>query len=108
MRSKKDHGSSSESKDVSLSDMDVKIFRSARKIDTYIYMPADAQYEDLPEALRKQFGKTVFVMELCLSSTMKLALHRSSTVMQGILKDGFFLQFPPINTFPVLPEELLD
>ena len=89
-------------------DIEVKIFRSSRKLDTYIYLPIDAEYDDLPEALRKEFGKTVFVMELLLTPSLKLALHDCVTVMQGIAKDGFFLQFPPPNLSPVLPEELLE
>ena len=92
----------------SLSDIEVKIFRSSKKMDTYIYLPIEAEFDDLPKALRKQFGRTVFVMELLLTTSLKLALFDAATVMQGIAKDGFFLQFPPPNLSPVLPEELLE
>ena len=92
----------------SLLDLEVKIFRSSKKMDTYIYLPIDADFDDLPEALRKQFGRTVFVMELLLTTSLKLALFDAAMVMQGIAKDGFFLQFPPPNLSPVLPEELLE
>ncbi|MEZ7818898.1 MAG: hypothetical protein ACI883_001546 [Candidatus Azotimanducaceae bacterium] len=91
-----------------LSDIQVKIFRSSKKMDTYIYLPVDAEFDELPEALRKQLGRTVFVMELSLTTSLKLALFDATTVMQGIAKDGFFLQFPPPNLSPVLPEELLE
>jgi len=100
--------SSKEVSIASLSDIEVKIFRSSKKIDTYIYLPIEAEFDDLPEALRKQFGRTVFVMELLLTTSLKLALFDAATVMQGIAKDGFFLQFPPPNLSPVLPEELLE
>ena len=93
---------------VSLLDLEVKIFRSSKKMDTYIYLPIDAEFDDLPEALRKQFGRTVFVMDLLLTTSLKLALFDAVMVMQGIAKDGFFLQFPPPNLSPVLPEELLE
>ena len=92
----------------SLLDLEVKIFRSSKKMDTYIYLPIDAEFDDLPEALRKQFGRTVFVMELLLTTSLKLALFDAAMVMQGIAKDGFFLQLPPPNLSPVLPEELLE
>ena len=100
--------SSKEVSVASLSDIEVKIFRSSKKMDTYIYLPIEAEFDDLPEALRKQFGRTVFVMELLLTTSLKLALFDAATVMQGITKDGFFLQFPPPNLSPVLPEELLE
>lgn len=92
----------------SLLDLEVKIFRSSKKMDTYIYLPIDAEFDDLPEALRKQFGRTVFVMDLLLTTSLKLALFDAAMVMQGIAKDGFFLQFPPPNLSPLLPEELLE
>ena len=92
----------------SLLDLEVKIFRSSKKMDTYIYLPINAEFDDLPEALRKQFGRTVFVMDLLLTTSLKLALFDAVMVMQGIAKDGFFLQFPPPNLSPVLPEELLE
>ena len=100
--------SSKEVSVASLSDIEVKIFRSSKKMDTYIYLPIEVEFDDLPEALRKQFGRTVFVMELLLTTSLKLALFDAATVMQGIAKDGFFLQFPPPNLSPVLPEELLE
>ena len=100
--------SSTELATQALPDIEVRIFRSSKKMDTYIYLPIDAEFDDLPDALRKQFGRTVFVMELCLTISPKLALFDASTVMQGIAKDGFFLQFPPPNLSPMLPEELLE
>ena len=100
--------SNTEVTEQSLSDIEVKIFRSSKKADTYIYLPLDAEFDDLPEALRKQFGRTLFVMELCLTTSLKLALFDARTVMQGIMKDGFFLQFPPPNLSPLLPEQLLE
>ncbi len=100
--------SSTELAKQALPDIEVRIFRSSKKMDTYIYLPIDAEFDDLPDALRKQFGRTVLVMELCLTTSLKLALFDASTVMQGIAKDGFFLQFPPPNLSPMLPEELLE
>ena len=100
--------SSKEGSVAPLPDIEVKIFRSSKKADTYIYLPIEVEFDDLPEALRKQFGRTVFVMELLLTTSLKLALFDAATVMQGIAKDGFFLQFPPPNLSPVLPEELLE
>ena len=45
----------------------VIIFRSSRKADTYLYMPATAEFEELPEPLRKQFGAPIYVMDLVLT-----------------------------------------
>ena len=86
----------------------VIIFRSSRKADTYLYMPATAEFEDLPEVLRKQFGAPIYVMELVLTPARELAQADVLQVMQAMTEDGFFLQFPP-PTVPInteLPEQL--
>ena len=84
------------------------IFRSSRKADTYLYMPATAEFEDLPEVLRKQFGAPIYVMDLVLTPARELAQVDVLQVMQAMTEDGFFLQFPP-PTVPInaeLPEQL--
>lgn len=86
----------------------VIIFRSSRKADTYLYMPATGEFEELPEPLRKQFGAPVYVMDLVLTCDRQLAQVDVLHVMHAMQEDGFFLQFPP-PTVPAnaeLPEQL--
>ena len=71
----------------------VIIFRSSRKADTYLYMPATAEFEELPEPLRKQFGAPIYVMDLVLTPERQLAQVDVLQVMQAMIEDGFFLQF---------------
>lgn len=87
----------------------VIVFRSGRKADTYLYMPAAAEFEELPEPLRQQFGTPTYVMDLVLSPQRKLAQVDVLQVMQALVKDGFFLQLPPptVPVSPDLPEKLL-
>ena len=86
----------------------VIIFRSSRKAETYLYMPATAEFEALPEPLRKQFGAPIYVMDLVLTPERKLALVDVEQVMQAMKEEGFFLQFPPLTgqSNPELPERL--
>ena len=86
----------------------VIIFRSSRKADTYLYMPATAEFEELPEPLRKQFGAPIYVMDLVLTPERQLAQVDVLQVMQAMIEDGFFLQFPPttVPTNAALPEQL--
>lgn len=87
----------------------VIVFRSGRKADTYLYMPATAEFEDLPEPLRQQFGTPTYVMDLILTPERKLAQVDVLQVMQAMVEVGFFLQFPPptVKTTPELPEQFL-
>ncbi len=86
----------------------VIIFRSSRKADTYLYMPATGEFEALPEPLRKQFGAPIYVMDLVLTRQRKLALADVMHVMQAVFEEGFYLQFPPptAQANPQLPERL--
>ena len=92
-----------------LKECPVIIFRSSRKADTYLYMPATGEFEALPEPLRKQFGAPIYVMDLLLTRQRKLALVDVKQVMQAMLEEGFYLQFPPptVQSNPRLPEQLI-
>ena len=81
----------------------VIIFRSSRKADTYLYMPSTAEFEELPEPLRKQFGAPIYVMDLVLTPERQLAQVDVLQVMQAMIEDGFFLQFPPPTVPTIWP-----
>ena len=51
----------------------VSVFRSSKKMDTYIYVRRGQVWDDLPEALRSIFGKPVHSMDLLLTPDKKLA-----------------------------------
>ncbi len=91
-----------------LEECPVIIFRSSRKADTYLYMPAAGEFEALPEPLRKQFGAPIYVMDLLLTPQRKLALVDVKHVIQAMVEVGFYLQFPPstAQSNPQLPERL--
>ncbi|MEC8755750.1 MAG: YcgL domain-containing protein [Pseudomonadota bacterium] len=87
----------------------VIVFRSGRKAETYLYMPATAEFEDLPASLRQQFGTPTYVMDLILTPRRKLAQVDVLQVIQAVNEVGFFLQLPPptVKTAPKLPEQFL-
>lgn len=87
----------------------VIVFRSGRKTETYLYMPATAEFKDLPASLRQQFGTPTYVMDLILTPQRKLAQVDVLQVIQAVNEVGFFLQLPPptVKTAPKLPEQFL-
>ncbi len=87
----------------------VIVFRSGRKADTYLYIPAIAEFEDLPEPLRQQFGTPTYVMDLLLTPERKLAQVDVLQVMQAMVDVGYFLQLPPpaATLEAELPEKIL-
>jgi uncharacterized protein YcgL (UPF0745 family) len=72
-----------------------KVYRSDRKIDTYLYLAADMTFDELPETLRRTFGEPAFIMDLLLSPDRKLARVDVAQVLDDLEEQGFSLQLPP-------------
>lgn len=71
------------------------IYKSAKKPDTYLYIPYDSKFEDLPEGLIQVWGKPELVMHLDLEKRQTLALCDISEVKAKLEEEGYFLQMPP-------------
>ncbi|MDA1076554.1 MAG: YcgL domain-containing protein [Proteobacteria bacterium] len=73
----------------------VKVYKSLKRVDMYLYLDAQGQLEDLPEALRKLFGRAKEVMDLELTPDRSLARASAAAVLDQIEARGFYLQMPP-------------
>lgn len=71
------------------------IFKSARKEEMYLYLAEEDGYGDLPEMLRRHFGKALFVMQLDLRPDRPLARADVAVVMNALEEQGYYLQMPP-------------
>ena len=71
------------------------IYKSAKKPDTYLYVPYDTKFEDLPEGLVQVWGTPELVMNLDLNSRKSLALCDIEEVKTKLKEEGYFLQMPP-------------
>ena len=74
----------------------VDVYKSKRKPDTYLYLPKDALFDELPEALRQQFGTPHLVMSFLLTPERNLARAETATVLSALDTKGFYLQLPPV------------
>lgn len=75
--------------------LDCWIYRSPKKDEMYLYLAAEDDFECIPEALLKRFGRPQFVMQLTLSPERRLARVDVDKVMAGLRENGLFLQMPP-------------
>ena len=75
--------------------MKCSVVRSSLKDFTYIYLLAGYDFDDLPQELKRVFGKPEFVMELELTPERKLAYEDINQVMQNLTEQGYHLQLPP-------------
>ncbi len=79
--------------------VDVVVYRSARRADTYLYLQAGADYDEtLPEALRKHFGEATAFLEFSLHAEKTLAQADAAAVLAALADQGFYLQLPPRET----------
>lgn len=72
-----------------------RIYRSERKAETYLYLREELDLEELPAALRRQFGAATFVMRLEVGPETKLSRVDGADVARALERDGYFLQLPP-------------
>ena len=75
--------------------IDVVVYRSSRRADTYLYLPRAAAFEELPDALRQHFGEATAFLEFVLHREKVLAQAEAPAVLAALAEQGFYLQLPP-------------
>lgn len=76
------------------------VYRSSRKLDTYVYLPKKDDFSDIPDVLMKVFGAPEYALEFDLTAERKLAQEDSKEVLANIEERGFHLQMPAENEEP--------
>lgn len=71
------------------------VYRSPKKIDTYLYVAKRDDFSRVPSALMTQFGTPQFVMMVIASKRETIAGIKRDNFIQKIEKEGFYLQLPP-------------
>lgn len=74
--------------------METFVYKSNKKLDTYLFVNKKDDFSEVPEALIKVFGEPEFVMDLVLSAERKLAISDVLEVMGAMENQGFYLQLP--------------
>lgn len=75
--------------------LDVDIFKTARRPDTFLFLPKDLAESEWPEGLSSLFASPEKVMTLTLTPEQPLAAQPAALVMAEIRSRGYFLQLPP-------------
>ena len=71
------------------------VYRSTRKHHTYLFLPKQGDFSQVPESLLKLFGDAEFSFNFQLIPGKKLVLADAQEVLRHIDENGFFLQLPP-------------
>ena len=81
--------------------MHCAVYRSAKKLDTYLYIEQKDDFSRVPERLLSMLGNLQWVMDIDLSQRDRLAHADPVLVKQKLAGEGFFLQLPPKHYQPV-------
>ena len=75
--------------------MQCYVYRSRRKLHTYLILSDRDNFEAVPDSLKKLFGEPEFSFEFDLSSQKKLAQVDPEEVERNLRENGYYLQLPP-------------
>ena len=76
---------------------EVRVYRSSRKQEMYLYVDAETDLDRVPEELLRRFGRPIEALSLTLTAERKLARADPARVLECIESDGFYLQMPPVD-----------
>ena len=76
---------------------EVRVYRSSRKQEMYLYVDAETDLARVPEELLRRFGRPIEALSLMLTPDRKLARADAARVLECIEADGFYLQMPPVD-----------
>ena len=75
--------------------MEVAVFKTARKPDTFLFLPEGLPPGEWPDGLVEIFMPAEKVMSLTLTAEQPLAAQTATRVMEEIVVKGYYLQLPP-------------
>ena len=75
--------------------MEVEVFKTARRPDTFLFLPEGLFPSEWPDGLEQIFMPAEKVLSLTLTADQPLAEQSATRVMEEIVDKGYFLQLPP-------------
>ncbi|MCF1427522.1 MAG: YcgL domain-containing protein [Shewanella sp.] len=77
------------------------VYKSSRKVDTYLFVNKRDCFDDVPKSLMEVFGTPQLVMVFAIAQRQYLGVADINKVKSELAQKGFYLQLPPP------PEDLL-
>ena len=75
--------------------MEVAVFKTARRPDTFLFLPEGLPPNEWPDGLAQVFMPAEKVLSLELTAEQPLVATTATRVMEEIAAKGYFLQLPP-------------
>ena len=71
------------------------IYKSSKKVETYLFVKQRDDFSTVPAALMSMFGTPTLVTVMNLANKEKLALADIDKVKENLIGQGYYLQLPP-------------
>jgi len=71
------------------------VYKSRRKVDSYLFVEKRNEFERVPEALMEMFGAPELVMMLPIMKRDHLGFADIKKVRSELAAKGYYLQLPP-------------
>ncbi|WP_418357016.1 MULTISPECIES: YcgL domain-containing protein [Shewanella] len=71
------------------------VYKSSKKVDTYLFIKKRDVFDDVPAPLMEMFGAPMLVMVVPLSKRDHLGIADISKVKAALDEKGYYLQIPP-------------
>ena len=71
------------------------VYKGAGKADTYLWVPEQDVFDEVPSALMDKLGKVEAVMSFDLHPGKKLARAKAEDVIAAFASQSYYLQLPP-------------
>jgi len=75
--------------------LEVDVYKTARRPQTFLYVPRDLQPDQWPSDLAELFAAPQKVLSLTLTAEQPLAAQSATVVIESIRARGYFMQLPP-------------
>ena len=76
--------------------MHCAVYKSRRKVDTYLFVEHEDDFGRVPEQLLTLLGELELVMSLELTPGRRLAQSDPELVRRHLADEGYYLQMPPL------------
>lgn len=77
------------------------VYRSERRPETYLFLPAEDDFSSVPDSLMELFGRASLALEFELTADRQLAQADPAQVLASLHEQGFYLQMPPANQYAI-------
>jgi uncharacterized protein len=75
--------------------MQCVVYKSGKKMDTYLFVEKEGEFNRVPDSLLAILGNLELVMSVDLDAREKLAQADPQQVKDSLIEQGYFLQLPP-------------